>query len=280
MNVKLRRRAAQMLSEKLMVIPSLSSYRKILNTDKDIYIPQSIHHIGEVARYFPETRELNLFMPASAENKNIKVSKQKPQQIIIKDDDGNDVGEFSLNPVCFYRKVADIKKKEYKYLSAYLDMDVISGEEKVSLPMHFSVKMPLSLDKNGLANTTNYDDMMGYIADTLYKKIYSACHSKFTDGMKEKDKKKFVLTREQQAKVEETFFEFIKNFDAFEIGRNMLETKLSKEKIEGKTQYFQTYDMMIYRLPTRSVRQKQTKFDIMQAVKERKLQNLEESRIK
>ncbi len=271
MNETKMKRAKKILAEKLLVSPICAKIEG--KKEAKYYVANGLHLLDKDDFYFPECRELRLFMPASVTRKDVKMVEDLPEQIKIKLN-GAEKSTFTLSPVSIQRKIKSLTRDDKEVYNKYLTLKEENPESTLNIPVSFYIRLPLEENNKILTNEVTYSKVIDALARDLYKTVHDAYENSIRLKLSTRAKIGFKLSAEQEAQIDDKYFKFINNFDAFEIGRgadrcviaNYVETGLDPNRA------YQIYQALLYRIPENTEEEKNIKNKIFGKVVNRKIQ--------
>lgn len=268
MNEKIVEEIYQILKEKIMVVPK--NVKIIEKKELVAYKADGIHLFGEGDLYYPEERLLELYMPLSVSNENLKLYRGKPKQIVI-GRKGEEKKIFRLEPVAVDKQYSALSYDEKNAYSQYMHL---SNGKQVSVPLKLELRLPMINKNNVLSRDYTYKKVLMALARECYIDGYDKGISKLRKTLKNRQKEEFVPTEDQLETIHNDIKNFVKNIDAFEIGTTMKNPLVySYVGCDGLKEgvAYEHYKAMLYTIPEETKYQQSVKGKIFASIeKERK----------
>lgn len=273
MNEKIVEEIYQMLKEKIMVVPK--NVKIIEKNELVTYKADGIHLLGESDLYYPEERLLELYMPLSVTNENLKLYRGKPKQIVI-GRKGDEKKYFRLEPVAVDKNYSALTYDEKNVYSQYIHL---SNEKQVSVPLKLELRLPMINKNNVLSRDYTYKKVLMSLARECYMEGYDKGIKELKKTLKNRQKEEFVPNEEQLEVIHNNIKNFVKNIDAFEIGTTMknplVYSYVGCDGLKDGVSY-EHYKVILYTIPEETKYQQRVKEKVFAKIeKERKEQKQE-----
>ncbi|MBP3431410.1 MAG: hypothetical protein J6K39_00955 [Clostridia bacterium] len=258
------RKAYALLCRKMLVIPT--AY--VLNGTA--YKAPGVHTITADDALFPEKRAVKLCMPLSATKDNkLQLAKKFSEQIVYESE--NDTKElFNLKVLKEDISVAMLSKEDKKIISKKVDLE--DDAKTVELPMKYYAHLLLSEEDKIISKEFEYDDVILATAIScgmeFERRNKTAIETELRHGGMKKEKIEAVIDDE----LGKRFVSFLKTFDAIEFASvdENIPLIMTNEGgyMEGvdASAYLASYDLMFFKLPTKTALDKDIKKQIVEKV--------------